>query len=130
MKRIARIAFMAAVFAVLALAAPAQAARVEVQWWHAMSGVLGDRVDELVEKFNASQDKYTVVAVDKGNYDEVTNGAIAAYRAKRPPEMVQIDERGFMTMLLSGAIVPVQDLMDQKGHKVDWGDFIKPVASF
>ena len=125
-----KMAFIAALFGVLASAAPAKAARVEVQWWHAMSGVLGDRLNELVEKFNASQDKYTVVAVAKGNYDEVTNGVIAAYRARRPPEMVQIAERGYMTMLLSGAIVPVQDLMEQKGSKIDWPDFIKPVASF
>ena len=112
-------------------AAPALAQqKVEVQFWHAMSGVLGDRLNELVDKFNTSQDKYTVVAVAKGNYDEVTNGVIAAYRAKRPPEMVQIAERGYMTMLLSGAVVPVQDLIEQKGYKVDFSDFIKPVASF
>src|SRR6476469_2185698 len=123
-------ALLALVVAMLAFVAPAQAARIEVQWWHAMSGVLGDRLNELVDKFNTSQDKYTVVAVAKGNYDEVTNGVIAAYRAKRPPEMVQIAERGYMTMLLSGAIVSVQDLMDQKGYKIDFSDFIKPVASF
>ena len=44
--------------------------------------------------------------VNKGNYDEVINGTIAAYRAKRPPHIVQIYERGFMTMLLSDAVVP------------------------
>ena len=98
-----KMAFIAALFGVLALAAPAQAARVEVQWWHAMSGVLGERLNELVEKFNASQDKYTVVAVAKGNYDEVTNGVIAAYRAKRPPEMVQIAERGYCLLYTSDA---------------------------
>src|SRR4029079_9755527 len=102
-------------FAVMALAPPAKAARIEVQWWHAMSGVLGERLNAVVDKFNKSQDRYTVVAGAKGNYDEVTNGVIAAYRAKRPPEMVQIAERGYMTMLLSGAIVPGQDLMDKKG---------------
>jgi sn-glycerol 3-phosphate transport system substrate-binding protein len=121
-----------AVLAGLTLASvrPALAQRMEIQWWHAMSGVLGERLDELVKKFNESQDRYTVVAVNKGGYDEVTNGVIAAYRARRPPHMVQIAERGYMTMLLSGAVVPVQDLMEEKGHKIDWSDFIKPVASF
>ena len=69
------------------------------------------------EKFNESQDKYTVVAITKGNYDEVTNGIIAAYRAKRPPEMVQIDERGYITMLLSEAVVPVQDLLSSRATR-------------
>jgi sn-glycerol 3-phosphate transport system substrate-binding protein len=111
-------------------ALPAWAQRVEVDWWHAMGGVLGERVNELVKKFNDSQDKYAVNAVNKGNYDEVINGTIAAYRAKKHPEMVQIYERGFMTMLLSEAVLPVQDLLTEKGYKIDWGDFIKPVAGF
>lgn len=95
-----------------------------------MGGVLGERVDELVKGFNEAQDKYTVVAVNKGNYDEVINGTIAAYRAKRHPHLVQIYERGFMTMLLSDATVPVHQLMKEQKYDIDWSDFIKPVASF
>jgi sn-glycerol 3-phosphate transport system substrate-binding protein len=117
-------------FSALLAATPAFAQRVEVQWWHAMSGVLGERVQELAGKFNDSQQRYTVVPVFKGNYDEVINGTIAAYRAKRQPHIVQIYERGFMTMLLSNAIVPVHELMERKGYKIDWADFIKPVAGF
>ena len=100
------------------IAAPSVAQqRTEIQFWHAMGGVLGERVDEIVKRFNASQTKYTVVATNKGNYDEVINGTIAAYRAKKAPHMVQIYERGFMTMLLSDAIVPVQDLLTEKGSR-------------
>jgi sn-glycerol 3-phosphate transport system substrate-binding protein len=122
---------------VLALAAAAGFAgsaaaqqRVKIQFWHAMSGVLGERVDEIVKRFNDSQAKYTVVATNKGNYDEVINGVIAAYRSKKQPHLVQIYERGFMTMLLSDAIVPVQDLLTEKKKQIDWSDFIKPVASY
>ena len=112
-------------------AAPATAQnRVEVQWWHAMGGVLGERTEEVARKFNESQTKYTVNALNKGNYDEVINGTIAAYRAKRAPHMVQIYERGFMTMLLSDAVVPVHQLMEEKKYNIDWADFIKPVAGF
>ena len=111
--------------AAAALAAPALAQqKVEVQFWHAMGGVLGERVEEIVKRFNASQDKYTVVATYKGNYDEVINATIAAYRAKKAPQIVQIYERGFMSMLLSGAIEPVQDLLTAKNKKVDLADFI------
>jgi sn-glycerol 3-phosphate transport system substrate-binding protein len=104
--------------------------KVEVQFWHAMGGVLGERVEEIVKRFNASQDKYTVVATNKGNYDEVINATIAAYRARKAPQIVQIYERGFMSMLLSGAIEPVQDLLTSRNKKVDFADFIKPVASY
>lgn len=115
--------------AVSALPAVAQQ-KVEVQFWHAMGGVLGERVEEIVKRFNASQDKYTVVATNKGNYDEVMNATIAAYRAKKAPQIVQIYERGFMSMLVSGATEPVQDLLIAKNKKVDFADFIKPVASY
>ena len=65
---------VAGLLAAAVSAAPALAQqKVEVQFWHAMSGVLGERVDEIVKRFNASQDKYTVVATNKGNYDEVIN---------------------------------------------------------
>lgn len=114
----------------LAVSAPAPAQPVEIQWWHAMGGTLGERVDELVKKFNTSQNRYVVVAVNKGNYDEVINGTIAAYRAKRAPHLVQIYERGFMTMMLSDATESVRDILDSRNYKVDWNDFIKPVASF
>jgi sn-glycerol 3-phosphate transport system substrate-binding protein len=104
--------------------------RIEIQFWHAMGGVLGERVDEIVKRFNDSQTKYTVVATNKGNYDEVINATVAAYRAKKAPHIAQIYERGFMAMLLSGAIVPVQELMTEKKKQVDFSDFIKPVASY
>ena len=120
----------AACAALLFAALPAAAQPVQVQWWHAMGGTLGERVDELVKNFNASQTKYQVVATNKGNYDEVINGAIAAYRAKRAPQLVQIYERGFMTMLLSDATLPVQDFMTQRGYQIDWNDFVRPVAGF
>ena len=75
---------LAAAALTLGLSAGANAqARTELQWWHAMGGVLGERVDELAKMFNDSQSNFTVVALNKGNYDEVINGTIAAYRAKR-----------------------------------------------
>ena len=33
-------------------------AKVEIQWWHAFGGRLGELLDEQVNKFNASQNKY------------------------------------------------------------------------
>ena len=66
--------------ALAGLAAQAQAA-TEIQWWHAMTGALNDKVNELAGKFNASQTDYKVVPVFKGNYDETLAAGIAAYRA-------------------------------------------------
>ena len=46
-------------------AAPAWAATT-VEFWHAMSGELAERVNELVDKFNKSQSDYVVRAGRQG----------------------------------------------------------------
>ena len=39
-------------------------------------------------KFNASQDKYTVVHTRKGNHSETLNAGIAAFRAGQHPNIL------------------------------------------
>lgn len=114
----------------LAATAGSAAAATTIEFWHAMSGELGDRVNELVDKFNKSQSDYVVKPVAKGTYDEVVNSMIAAYRAKQQPAIVQVNERGFLTMVNSNAILPAAELMTKAGYTVNWGDFIKPIATY
>ncbi|MBI0537240.1 extracellular solute-binding protein [Roseomonas sp. KE2513] len=108
----------------------AKAAPREIRFWHAMSGVNGERLEEMTRQFNASQSEFSVTPIFKGTYDELINATVAAYRTRTQPQLVQIYERGFMTMLLSGAVVPVQELMAAQKHEVNWGDFIKPIAGY
>ncbi|TKT76281.1 extracellular solute-binding protein [Aquamicrobium sp. LC103] len=128
-RAIARILATSLVAGAMALPAAAQD-RVKVEWWFAHGGRLGEIVQELVTNFNNSQDKYQVVAVHKGNYEENMAAMVAAYRVGQQPTIIQAAERGFMTMLNSGAIVPVPELLEQQGHDVDWDDFIAPVSGF
>ena len=69
-------------------------------------------------------------AIAKGGYDDVVNSMIAAYRAKQQPAIVQVNERGFLTMLNSNAIMPTAELMAGAGYKIDWSNFIAPVATY
>jgi sn-glycerol 3-phosphate transport system substrate-binding protein len=108
----------------------AQAAPQEVQWWHAMTGALNDRVNEMTDKFNKSQDKVHVTATFKGTYPETINQTVAAFRAGKQPHLVQVFEVGTQTMMMSGAIYPVYQLMADTGHKVDWSKFVQPVLSY
>src|SRR5215831_2934970 len=77
------------VLASLALAAAAfsapASAQVEIQWWHAMGGALGEWVNDLAKDFNASQKDYKIVPTFKGTYSETMTAAIAAYRAGNAP---------------------------------------------
>jgi len=76
--------------ALLAVLPATSIAATEIQFWHAMTSVLGERVNEMAAKFNASQSDYVVKAVPKGTYPETLNAAVAAYRAKQPPHIVQV----------------------------------------
>ena len=79
--------------ALLATAATAEA-QVEISWWHAMGGELGDRLNEIAEGFNESQSDYAVRPVYRGNYTETMTAAIAAFRAREQPHIVQVFEVG------------------------------------
>ena len=128
---IKRAATVVGVAALVLLVGSAEAqTRTEIHFWHAMGGQLGETVNELVKQFNQSQGEYEVKALNKGTYPEVLTSAIAAYRQKNPPHIVQVFEVGTQTMLLSGAVVPIYELMKQQEIAVNWDDFIAPVTGY
>ena len=124
----------AAALSVLAMGAsalsPAQA-QTEIQWWHAMSGALGEWVNDLAKDFNDSQKNYKVVPVFKGTYDEAMTAAVAAFRAGNAPHILQVFEVGTATMMASkGAIVPVTEVMSKAGIKFDPAAYVPAVAGY
>ncbi len=101
------------------LAAPVQA-KTTITFWHGMGGELGEITDEMIKEFNASQDKYEVKGVYKGNYDEAMTAAIAAFRAKQHPNLIQIFEVGTASMMAAkGAVRPGYEIMVAAGTPVD-----------
>ncbi|MEQ9121979.1 MAG: extracellular solute-binding protein, partial [Alphaproteobacteria bacterium] len=107
----------------------ASAERIQIHWWHAMSGGLGDGVKEIVRRFNESQDKYEVVETWKGRYRHLLNQTIAAIRAGEQPHFFQNNETGVITLMLSGAIVPAEDLLETHGVKLDKSAYLAPVVN-
>ena len=69
---------LGALAALFAFAATNAFAQAEIQWWHSMAGLNGDKVNDLANKYNASQSRYKVVPVYKGSYPESMTAAIAA----------------------------------------------------
>jgi len=114
----------------VAFALPAQA-QVQIQWWHAMSGPLGEWVNDLAKDFNASQKEYVVVPTYKGTYGEAFTAAMAAYRAGNAPDILQVYEVGTATMMAAkGAIKPVAEVMKTGGAKFDSKAYIPAVAGY
>ena len=116
--------------ALVAVATPAQA-QVEIQWWHAMGGPLGEWVNDLAKGYNDSQKDYKVVATYKGSYPETLTAGIAAFRAGNAPDILQVFEVGTATMMASkGAIVPVGKVMKDSGLKFDPAAYVPAVTGY
>ena len=106
-------------------------AAVEVNWWHAMGGTNTERVNKIASDFNASQSDYKINAVYKGNYTETMTAAIAAFRAKKQPHIVQVFEVGTATMMAAkGAVYPIEQVMKDSGVKLDKSDYLPAVISY
>jgi len=121
----------AGVFAALMAASLPAFAQTEIQWWHSMTGALGDRLTGLADRFNKSQTDYKVVPVFKGTYPESMAASIAAYRAGNAPHIVQVFEVGTATMMSAkGAVVSVEKIMKDAGEKFDRKAYVPAVAGF
>ena len=106
-------------------------AETEVNFWHAMGGQLGERVDQMAADFNGASDSCTVNATYKGNYTENMTASIAAFRAGEPPHITQVFEVGTATMMAAkGAIYPVHELMADAGIDFDQSAYLPAVISY
>ena len=117
--------------ALAACAAGGAQAQTEIQWWHSMTAVNGEWVNDLSKQFNESQKDYRIVPTFKGSYDESMTAAIAAFRAGNAPNILQVFEVGTATMMASkNAIVPVTKVMQDAGYKFDPNAYISAVAGY
>ncbi len=106
-------------------------AQTKIEWWHAMGGELGQKLEEIVAGFNKSQDEYEVVPTYKGSYAETMTAAIAAFRAHQQPAVVQVFEVGTGTMMAAkGAVYPVYQLMKDAGEPFDPDAFLSAVVGY
>ena len=117
--------------AVFLLCSASAQAQTEIQWWHSMGGALGEKVNEIAGKFNASQKDYKVVPVYKGQYPESMTAAIAAFRAGNAPHILQVFEVGTATMMAAkGAIVPVAKVMADAKEPFDPKAYLPTVSGY
>ena len=123
--------FVAALVVLVIFPVSVLAEQITINWWHAMGGPNGEKLNEIAADFNKSQSDYKVVPVNKGSYTETMTAAIAAYRSKRPPHIVQVFEVGTATMMAAkGAIKPVYKLMADTGEPFNPNAYLPTVTGY
>jgi sn-glycerol 3-phosphate transport system substrate-binding protein len=117
--------------ALVALSAGGALAQTEIQWWHAMGGELGERLEQVAAGFNESQSDFRIVPTFKGTYAETLTAGIAAFRAGEQPGILQVFEVGTGTMMAAeGAVYPVHQLMADQGEPFDPNAFLPSVVGY
>lgn len=111
---------------------PAQAAGpTKIVMWHAMTALLGETVNTLCDRFNASQTAVQITPIYKGGYADVMTATIAAFRAGQAPNIAQIFEVGTGSMLAAGkAVKEVWQLSKETGVTLDPKKYIASVRGY
>ncbi len=108
----------------------ALAQKVEITWWHAMSGSRLKVVEAIVDEFNATHPNIQLNALYTGKYAETLTKYVAAFRTGNAPNLVQVYEVGTQTMLDSGAIIPVYEIPGMLGETWDWAQYVIPITNY
>lgn len=90
--------------------------QVTISFWHAMGGVLGTTLTELIRKFHDENPGITVDLIHQGSYSALQQKLIAAVAAGEPPTLAQQYEN--WTTLWLDALVDLdlflpEDIQDQ-----------------
>ena len=82
---------------------------VKVTFWHAMGGPLGRVLTSLIDEFNETHPDVEIVSVSMGRYTALSQKIMAA---GKPPVIAQAYENWTIELILSGSIIPIQNLID------------------
>lgn len=111
-------------------AGAAQAGPVKFEFWYGLTGDLSERIQDMCTTFNEGQDRFEAVCTSQGSYEGAVQNAIAAFRAKKQPTVLQVFDAGTADLMLSGAFVPAKELMTEAGYDIDWNDYFKGIANY
>jgi len=93
-----------------------------------MGGTNGDAVNEMMKRFNASQQTCVGEAVFQGSYDDELNKLKAGLQSKDIPAGVQMFDLATQVIVDLQAAAPMQDFIDK--DKYDMSDYEQNVLAY
>ena len=109
-------------------ASTSDSGKLQIQFWHSMSGNTQEALDVVVAGFNESQDQYEVVATNQGSYDESTGKFFNMANGEGSAQLIQIGEQNLQSMIDSGMIASVTDLIEK--YSFDDSDLLEQEVNF
>lgn len=104
----------------------------KLEMWHAMEGFIEKKLEDLIDKFNASQTDYEVHLTYKGNYTETFKAGVQAVKQKeKAPHILQVYEIATPTFRLQKDLyIPAHALLQKYGYSASQEGFIPAVIDF
>jgi sn-glycerol 3-phosphate transport system substrate-binding protein len=99
---------------------------VEITFWHGMANELETALIDVVDGYNASQDRVQVVLQNQTAYESAIDKYIASGTDSRP-DIIQLPEYIVQSFAQSGTFVPMQACIDAAGF--DMGPILPPVSN-
>ncbi|MCF7912588.1 MAG: ABC transporter substrate-binding protein [Candidatus Cloacimonetes bacterium] len=99
--------------------------KVEVVFWHAMGGPLGDALTMLIKEFNDSHSDIYINAIAMGNYTALSQKIMAAVQTGNQPDISQVYESWTSNMMEGDVLRPVAEFIaeDDSFGDEDLADF-------
>jgi sn-glycerol 3-phosphate transport system substrate-binding protein len=103
---------------------------VEIEFWHAFTGVNQEETTKLINQFNESQSAIHVTEQSKNGYDPTLNAVIQAAGQGEGPNMAQIFDLGTPLAIDSGFFVPVESVMTPEQIEAIKADVAAPLINY
>ncbi|MDP8210262.1 MAG: ABC transporter substrate-binding protein [Candidatus Stygibacter australis] len=99
--------------------------KVEVVFWHAMGGPLGDALAKLIDEFNDTHADIHINGIAMGNYTALSQKIMAAVQTGNQPDISQVYESWTSNMMEGDVLRPVADFIaeDETFGDEDLADF-------
>ncbi|MEZ2131899.1 MULTISPECIES: extracellular solute-binding protein [unclassified Sinorhizobium] len=98
----------------------------DIEFWYGNTGSGEAAIQAACKGFNESQTKDHITCTGQGSYEAGMQKAIAAYRSKNHPVLIQFFDAGTLDLMLSGAVIPVSEAMPD----VKWDEYIAGARAY
>jgi len=107
---------------------PVVKSKVEITWWRSLEGVNGNGLEELVKRFNASQDRVTVKSEFQGSYAPLRDKFTAAVAAggSALPDCVMLADVMYLAFARNKRLEPLDDFA-KSSNGVNLADYYSVV---
>ncbi|MGL5884797.1 MAG: extracellular solute-binding protein [Bombilactobacillus sp.] len=88
--------------------------KVQIVFWHRMTGTWQTALNKVIDDFNKSQDKYEVKGITQGSIDQLKQKVMAASRSKTLPTITQLPYTSIPDYITQGLLEPVSFTSEQR----------------